>query len=270
MKKNIYRGMAVLCLLLALFSGYKLYGIFSEYRKGAQEYESLQRFIQKESPSGGEAADTLKPGEENSSKGKADEKNAQMHTEEAAFQVDFSSLRKINEDVVGWILMEESALNYPIVQAEDNSYYLHRLFDKRGNSCGSIFLDKNNAGDFSDRHSIIYGHHMKDGSMFACLSDFKNEEYYKTHKSAYLLTEEKKYKIEFFAGYVSDVYTDAWRMDFASDEELLEWTKALIEKSDFKPETLPQLGDRIITLSTCSYEFADARYVLSGILKEAK
>lgn len=270
MKKNMYRALAIFCLLLAVFSGYKIYAVFSEYRRGEQEYKSLQRFVKRGSGKEGESAAPHSEKDGRGMRQEAKEKGGGKESKEAGFEIDFASLREINEDVVGWILMEDSVLNYPVVQAEDNSYYLHRLFDKTGNACGSIFLDGNNAGDFSDGHSIIYGHHMKDGSMFACLSNFKDEEYYKAHKSAYLLTEKKKYKIEFFAGYVSDIHTDAWRIDFASDEERLEWARGLVGKSDFESDVALQLGDRIITLSTCSYEFADARYVVSGILREMK
>ncbi len=99
--------------------------------------------------------------------------------------VDFEALRKENGDVVGWLYCEDTPINYPIVQSEDNDYYLRRLLDSTWNIAGTIFMDYRNAPDFSDWNTIIYGHNMNNDSMFGTLQDYKKQAYYEEHPVLY-------------------------------------------------------------------------------------
>lgn len=182
--------------------------------------------------------------------------------------VDFASLKEINPDIVGWIYIEGTEINYPVVQGEDNQYYLKHLFSGEWNSAGCIFLDSRNAADFSDRHSIIYGHHMKNGTMFSGLTEYKKQEYYNGHPIALLLTPEQNFEIEIFAGYVASVQDEAWKVAFPSDPDFTEWLEEARERSCFTSEITPAATDRILTLSTCSYEFNNARFVLLGRIRD--
>ena len=150
----------IVCTILVLFFGcriafsaYQIYKISHEYEEGQSSYEDLSEYV--ELPD--EPAVPATP----------DIPTVTLHesgeTEEQGLwpRVDFEALNQMNGDIVGWIFLESSEINYPITQSEDNSYYLKHLFDKSSNSSGSIFLDCRNASDFTDRHSIIYGHHMK-------------------------------------------------------------------------------------------------------------
>ena len=152
------------------------------------------------------------------------------------------------------------------MQGTDNSYYLKHLYTGEYNGAGSIFLDSRNSSDFSDRHIVVYGHHMQNGSMFSSLTGYKKQDYYEAHPILYLITPEKNYEIEVFAGYVASVKDDAWQITFDSEERFQAWIGRAIEKSTFSSAIMPAATDRIITLSTCSYEFDNARYVLLGIL----
>ena len=150
----------IVCTILVLFFGcriafsaYQIYKISHEYEEGQSSYEDLSEYV--ELPD--EPAVPATP----------DIPTVTLHesgeTEEQVLwsRVDFEALNQMNGDIVGWIFLEGSEINYPITQSEDNSYYLKHLFDKSSNGSGSIFLDCRNASDFTDRHSIIYGHHMK-------------------------------------------------------------------------------------------------------------
>lgn len=183
-------------------------------------------------------------------------------------QVDFDSLRKLNNDVVGWIYGPGTKINYPVVQGEDNDYYLTHMFDGKENKCGSIFMDSLNEEDFSNTNSIIHGHHMRNGSMFASLTSYLSQSYYDTHPVLWLTTSEKDYKVELFAGFVTDVNSDVWQIEFASKEEYREWLDKMVENSSFKSDVKPGENDHILTLATCSYEYDNARFVVLGILKE--
>jgi len=181
--------------------------------------------------------------------------------------VDFEALLDINSDVVSWIYLEDTKINYPVVQGADNSYYLYRLFDGSSNGAGSIFMDFRSQRDLSGRNTILYGHHMKNGTMFNQITKYKEQAFYDQHPVALLMTPEGNYKIEFVAGYVTNMNSDAWKMEFASDEEFSLWLENAIAQSTLTSTIKPGPQDRVVTLSTCTYEYNDARYVLVGILK---
>ena len=157
-------------------------------------------------------------------------------------------------------------INYPIVQGEENSYYLKHLFSGEWNGSGCIFLDFRNDASFADRHSIIYGHHMKNGTMFTDLDKYKKQEFFDEHPVALLIRPDKNYKVVFFAGYVAAPQDDAWEIGF-TEAEFEVWLQNAADRSCFTSEIAPNISDHILTLSTCSYEFDDARFVLAGALR---
>ncbi len=185
-------------------------------------------------------------------------------------EVDFEQLKQINPEIVGWIYDEGMGLNYPVVQAQDNTKYLTTLFDGRRNKTGCLFLDAGNAADFSDRHSIIYGHNRKNGSMFGRLSRYKKQRYYEEHPRILLITEQGRYVLEIFSGHVARSNSGAWKIRFADETEFAQWRSIICERSSIKTGVRPEEGERILTLSTCSYEFAQARYVVHGVLRKAR
>lgn len=185
-------------------------------------------------------------------------------------EVDFEQLKQINPEIVGWIYDEGMGLNYPVVQAQDNVKYLTTLFDGRRNKTGCLFLDAGNAADFSDRHSIIYGHNRKNGSMFGQLSRYKKQRYYEEHPRILLITEQGRYVLEIFSGHVARSNSGAWKIRFADETEFAQWRSIICERSSIKTGVRPEEGERILTLSTCSYEFAQARYVVHGVLRKAR
>ena len=116
--------------------------------------------------------------------------------------VDWDALTAINPDIVAWIYVPGSPINYPVVQGDDNEEYLHKAFDGSTGwlaSAGTIFLDSANASDFSDQNSALYGHHMNDGSMFASLSNWQNNDEFNAHRDIYLLTPQGNYRLKTFA-----------------------------------------------------------------------
>ncbi len=180
--------------------------------------------------------------------------------------VDFDMLKELNPDIVGWLYSPDTVINYPIVQGSDNDYYLYHLADGTCNRNGCLFVDCKNAGDFSDENTIIYGHHMASGSMFASLVNYASQSYYEAHPFMYLITEETVYRLELFAGYTTTADSDAYVMQFASAGIFKNWMAEICQKSDFLTMTAPTDGDRIVTLSTCAYAFDNARYVVHGRL----
>ena len=265
-------GVAGIVAVIALFR------ILSEYKGGNDTYDFLQGYaflpeepdsqqMDGQKPSG----DGLSDGGDNGSNQRAAVSgiSGQVYYGQSP-QVDFESLRKLNGNVVGWIYGPGTKINYPVVQGEDNDYYLNHMFDGKENKCGSIFMDSLNEADFSNTNSIIHGHHMRNGSMFADLTGYSSQDYYDTHPILWLTTPDKSYKVELFAGFVTDPDSDVWQIEFAGREEYRSWLDRMMERSAFQSDVKPGEDDRILTLATCSYEHSDARFVALGILRETE
>lgn len=181
--------------------------------------------------------------------------------------VDIAKLKEAGDgELCGWIYIPDTEVNYPVYHTNDNDFYLHHTGSGAYSESGSIFLDMVNSPAFDDTHSILYGHHMANGTMFAGISKYKNDGYYEDNKYAVLITEDGVRLIEFFSGYVANVRQDPWNVDFGGEEGYAEWLDTQCKRSCFESDVQPKTGDRVITLSTCSYEFDDARFVLHGIL----
>lgn len=183
--------------------------------------------------------------------------------ETAPLSVDFDYLQDINQDVVAWIYSEDTPINYPVVLSADNSDYLHRLLDGTYNAAGTLFMDFRNSGDFSEENSIIYGHHMNNGSMFASLEMYRTQSYYDEHPVLYLLTPDGDYKLELIAG--KTVHADDQIM--YSTNLTVEEAQERMENSDFQADVTLDPQDHFVTLSTCAYSFHGARYVVTGVLR---
>ena len=119
-------------------------------------------------------------------------------------------------------------MNYPVTQTDDNEYYLHHLYDGTYNKVGCLFADYENAADFSDRNTIIYGHNMRNGSMFAAFNEYAEQSYFDTHKQMYLVTPEGGYVVELFAAFTaksaeSGSDTSSWRLEWKDDGAYSGW-----------------------------------------------
>ena len=255
MKKSIKILLIVLCVVfLAIFaySGYKLISTLHEYKVAEDAYNKMSS----------DFVSTKKDNNKNSGKDNASDEIL----EDSPVDVDFDSLLAQGPDVVGWLYSEGTVINYPVMQAEDNFYYLHRLFDGKYNASGSLFLDCTCNGDFSGHNTVIYGHNMNDGSMFHSLKSYAEQDYYNEHPVMYLNTPTQNYKIEIFSAYVTDSESDTYKMFFDSDADfsrhLDDWRVQSLISTNVDVST----DDRIVTLSTCTYDFYNARFVVQGKL----
>lgn len=252
----------VICFCMVAFSGVKLYGIYSGYRTGTKAYEKLEeQYIVIQS---GEATDNGKNGRKTSEN---EDVNVAKSEEPVTISVDFTELKEVYGDVIAWIYCPNTPINYPVVQSTDNDYYLHRLITGEYNAGGTLFMDFRNSSDFSDWNSIIYGHNMKNDSMFGILPDYMEQEFYEEHPVWYLVTEEYTYQIELVGGYVTAA--DSSSYDFPEDAAGRDTLANMASrKSSFRSDVKVEEEDRLVTMSTCVYDYEDSRYVLVGILRE--
>lgn len=232
----------VIAIVVFAVSAYKLYGIFSEYNKGDKEYQKIQDLV----------INTEKKDD----------------TKEETFSVDFEKLLEINSDVVGWIRFDEPAeINYPVVQGRDNEEYLKRTFEANTNKLGTLFVDVNNPGDFSGRNTFIYGHNMKNGSMFAQLLKYKDDSFYKEHPYFYIYTPDGKvrtYEI-FSAGVVKDT-SDSYIMDYADDAAFQTYIDYIKQQSAYPTSAEVTTASKIVSLSTCTNVRDDERFLVHGVM----
>ena len=175
-------------------------------------------------------------------------------------------LIKINEDYKMWIEIPNTNIDYPVVQGKDNDFYLNHGFNKKKSSSGAIFMDYKNNID-KDKNIIIYGHNMKNKSMFQNLMKFKDEEFWKENKKIILTIDGKRYEYEIFSSYISNSEDINLKINFKNDDEYLKYIGDIKKKSIFYRDVDIKSDDRIITLSTCSYEKDDSRMIIHGKLK---
>ncbi len=243
--------LALLFLGMLVTGGAQLAPLLGEYAAGEAAYGALEEFVRH--PDIPTTPSLPEPGGE----------GAAAPPKEQGPEVDFEALSAINPDVVGWLSIDDTNISYPIVQGEDNKYYLDHLFTGEKNRAGCLFLDSENAPDFSDGNSVVYGHYLKDGTMFSSLLKYKEQDYFDAHPAGWLVTPEGTNRVRFFSGLVSNVRGEAWTT--APDAA---WPTRMTQNSLFNADITPDPSDQFLTLSTCSYEFKNARFVLIGVVEE--
>ena len=191
---------------------------------------------------------------------------------DALEQTDLEALREVNDDVLGWIVIPNTQLSYPLVQGEDNNYYLNRTWKQEPSSVGAIFLEKNNSKELSDFNTIVYGHRMLDGSMFASLKYYKKLDYWKEHPYIYVVDDAGSHRYEIFAAYEASVTGSTYRLDFSEDESRQPFLNDCMSWSVIDSGVIPTVNDRILTLSTCTGRGYESRWVvqarLEGLVEE--
>ena len=248
--------LAAAFLLIATVSAFQLFGILSEYKQGEDVYDDLTQHVQAPSPTPTANDPDVSP---------------DVNDDNIVWpDVDFEALKAINSDVVGWILLEDTQVNYPIVKGPDNEYYLNRLYDGTGNGSGSIFMDYRNSGEFTDRHTIIYGHRMNNGSMFANIANYSNRAFFDAHPYILIISPNGNYKMEVFSAYVAETVDNAWDMSFDGDDMYEKWLADIQSRSYFSRDVELTKDTQIVTLSTCTYEMENARFVVHGVLTKAE
>lgn len=183
-------------------------------------------------------------------------------------EIDHAGLTEINGDYQLWLYAPDTPIDYPVVQCRDNSYYLDRIFNRRANPAGTLFIDCRNLPDFDDPNTLIYGHHMRDSSMFHSLTDYDTPGYYDAHPFMLAVSAKEIYVIEVFAGYVTTSKDHCYDIAISDEEDMRRFVETAAEKSDFDSHAeIDCRADRLVTLSTCAYNFDNARCIVIGRLE---
>ena len=264
----------VLGLLVMIYAGFSLLETRQTHREGVAVYEDWSNLIKRSVASdlpydrSSNLHSDLPP---HIAQTVAAVDSPRPQSEEAqiyipAFDIDFELLQTLNKDSAAWLYSPGTVIDYPVMMAEDYYYYLGHLPDGTANANGSLFVDFNNAPDFSEELTVIYGHHMKSGSMFGSLVGYKEQQYYYDNPYMYLYTQNGDYRIDLIYGFV--ISAEHWKeraFMFAENVDALLGYAA--QNTTFLSGASFAGGDRVVALSTCSYEFNDARYVVLGALR---
>lgn len=177
--------------------------------------------------------------------------NNEMDSNNEEYKIDFAKLKQKNSDAIAWIKVNGTDIDFPVVKGTDNSYYLTHNFDKEKNKAGWIFADYRNKFDGTDKNIIIYGHNMKNGSMFASLKDVIKEEWYNNENNKYiaLITENENCKYQVFSVYQIETEEYYLQTNISNFKEFVEKIKGR-SKKDFNVDI--KETDSILTLSTCA------------------
>ena len=246
----------MICCVMASYAGWKLYRFYRTYQDGKEEYDRLTEYTKKVEP-------------------ELDTSNKKVKKlDNCPIRVDFKSLKKINPDVVGWIYIPNSGINYPIVKGKDNSEYLHRTFRRKNSYVGAIFLDTFCRKDFSSFNSIIYGHNLKNGEMFGRLKKMYDVEYnqkadYSEYSKIWIITPGKveEYKIFAFREITTMKDKEVYTVDLSDARERRIFFDSQIRKSQKYTGSMPSENTKMITLSTCTSQTNDGRFVVQAALQ---
>lgn len=237
------------CISLVVFIGcsFKLYTIWREYHDNSKSYDEVREFAPEEVVS----------------------ENNDTQNNEPKFvfkKEDYASLLAMNSDFKAWLYIPNTEVSYPVVQTNNNDYYLKHNFKKEQNNGGAIFISSNNTEPFVEQNTIIHGHHMRDGSMFASLMKFKEEDFAKG-TPIYVNTKNELLQYEVFSVFYETANNDSYQSGFTNETQYVDYLNKLKGKSLFdlgRSELIKD--DKIITLSTCDYDVDDGRLLVCARL----
>lgn len=263
------------CIGVIAFAGYKLISIGLTYKEAQDEYDRLREYTVEVKPTEAKAdssessAEPTDP-EDPESTGTAAGVSADgipLLKEMPPLEVDCAALKQINPDFAAWLYLGAENISYPVVHGKDNDYYLHRTFEGTYNFAGTLFIECENNPDFKDPHTLIYGHNMKDRSMFGNLKFLYETEDYKEDDSFWIITAEHAYKYQIFSIQSTRMDSDVYTLFFGPSPEVTDY---IVRRASESLITFP-LGvydenSRVVTLSTCQTADSPERFVVQGIL----
>ena len=260
-KRNIT---SIICVIIGVVcigvAAVGLYGVYKDYKVGDDIYNDVEEeFVQIHIPGGDVTNDTTQT--DGNSEGSAVPKGPWYELA----SVDVAGLKNRYPDVVGWILFEDGSISYPVVHSNSNDTYLYTTYNGVESIGGSIFVEAVHKSDFSETHTLVYGHNMKNGSMFGKLHKYRqSKDYYENHKYFQIFRENEILRYEIFAYQQASIESFVYKEYFTSGKELGE---KLLQNSMVKPDVVIEDDDKIVTLSTC-ISSDDYRFVVSAVLVE--
>lgn len=271
MKKRIRLILNCILVLVMLFGSAKF--ILSK----RENYRSQQDYDQAMQVAAGQTAEETGPADnlpEETAAPEAAEETAPEIPEDPVIlellDIDLEALREENEDVIGWIYIPDTKINYPLLQWTDNDFYLEHTWKQTKNASGSIFMECQNKPDFSQFNTIIYGHNMINGSMFGGLHNYRRPNYRDTHPYVYIANDDGVFRFDIFAAQSANTKSIIYGLSLETDQRKEEFIRFAQDYSFFETDLTPTPEDRVLTLSTCTGAGHVNRWVVIAVLNEAQ
>lgn len=186
----------------------------------------------------------------------------------ALMDIDLEALRSVNEEVVGWIEIPGTELSYPLMQGEDNQFYISHNWKREASSGGAVFLEAASSPDLTDFHTVAYAHRMRNGTMFGTLKYYREPDFWREHPDIYVAADDGIYCYHIFSVQEVDVKGIVYRLDIEESHLEEEFLQYCTENSVLDTGIVPKPEDRILTLSTCIGIGYTTRWVIHGVLRE--
>lgn len=233
MKERIYAILEVAFIALFCFSVFKLVEIGLNYMKGDEIYEGSKDYLVE----------------------------TEKSTDENYFEVDIEGLQEVNPDIIGWIRIPNTPVDYPLLQPDNNDYYLKHTYNDIYSDFGSIFIDYRS--DFYSDNTLIYGHNTKNDSMFGSLKKYKQKDYFDEHPYIYIIYGDKLYKYAIIAALTVETSDPVYTFNFDDKDELAAWIDDLVSRSEVETNKEAATGnEHVLTLSTCTSRTKTERFVV--------
>jgi sortase B len=250
---------AVLSVIFAV-SAYMVISYVIQYQKGKKNYEQARALVRISSSSSGtgstpSASFSISPAAPYES------------TMKTLSGMDITALQRVNDDIVGWIEIPGTAVSYPLLKGTDNQYYLTHTWNKSVLSVGAIFLESKCSRSLTDFNSIIYGHNMKNGSMFAAIRSYSSKDFWSAHQNVYIVDETGVRRYEVFSAYQVSASGKAYQIGFQDDTAKQDFISFCTHQTSYKTGVTPSVNDKILTLSTCIGSDNSVRWVVQGVLR---
>ena len=241
-----------MAIIAAGYFGFRLWRYYQDYQEDQKLYGDLREAVlqitdESERPEPSTEIAVLE----------SDTKRNQikMKKEEQPFDVDWVALKEVNEDIIGWVYFTGlSQISYPILQADNNEYYVHRTYDLSSDTskAGCIFMDYRMADDFSSPYSIIYGHNVRDGSMLSDLVRLKDQTLYDEEPYFWILTPEGNYRYQIFSIFQCHRAADVFQRSFDGwGEDFSKWQSELKLRNSMQGDVKLREDGHVIAFSTC-------------------
>lgn len=246
MEKKLLLVLELLCAAIFIYAAVQLFSIYQDYHNATEEYATLTEMVVEELPPESAKDSSKLPEEEK--KSVLDEP---YDYDVPSYSLDLAAVEAKNPDTEGWIILPDSKINYPIVKSKDNEDYLRTTFDHQPATAGTLFTDMNCKPDFNNQNTIIYGHNMKNGSMFRALNSLTDKEYFWRHHIFLLSTGGALEQYEIISCYeTTSDNVSSWQISFESDAAYAKWLKNVAARCNY--DCVPyDTSKNTITLSTC-------------------
>ena len=250
MSNNLRKIICGFLILVFCIAAYVLCESLWEYHKGDKIYESALNFV-------AETEDTSEIKEDETISEDRDEKKktslvSVSNVKRTHKNIDFTGMQAMNQDVIGWIQILGTQVDYPLVGADDHQYYLKRTYDHRRSDYGSIFLEPQNNKNLNNRHLVIYGHNMVNHAMFGSLINYKKQSFADKYDTITICMPGQDLTYRIFSAYTAEIDSPAYQMEFADDASFENMILHMKENSMIYSGITPVVGDQILTLSTCT------------------